>query len=91
MSNETRPGLVDAALALAAVMRHAGSTLDQTADRLEAYDRQPYPFPVVLMSNRVVDFLRALAPAEWRETPPDGWADVRPHPSYGPLLRERSG
>jgi hypothetical protein len=71
-------------------MRHANTSFDQTADRIESYDRQPYPFPIVPMSNRVVDFLRALAPAEWPEPPPEGWADVKPHPSYGPRLRERA-
>jgi hypothetical protein len=86
-----RLSLLDAALHLAAVMRYSGLSLGGTAERLAAYDSQPYPLTYVVSSNHVIDFLRALAGAQQAQL--DGRLPLEaehlgPRPSYGPRLRE---
>lgn len=78
--------LVRAARALAGVMRHADLGYAESADRITAYDSQPYPLPYVFMSTTVAAFLRALAAARGAGEP--STATAHPRPGYGPSLRD---
>lgn len=84
------PSLLDAALRLSATMQRLPLGLAATADRIEAYDRVPYPLTYAFSSHHVAGFLRALDAA--RQAREDGLAVAEaeappPRPSYGPRLR----
>lgn len=86
-----RSTLLEAAIQLAQVMRYEGLTLEQTAERIEQYDDQPYPIIYSVMSNRVSSFLRALGGAELAYRAGQVVPEAQPswpRPSYGPPLRE---
>jgi hypothetical protein len=82
------PSLIDAVRALVSVMRYRSMDLEQSAQRIEAYDRQPYPLSYVIMSNHITALLRALAAAERAEPPVQTL--TAPRTQYGPPRRVMS-
>ena len=87
--------LIEASRRIAQVMKY-GDTLRDSADRVERQDPlgQPYPVTLVLMSDHVVAFLRALADAEDMRVQDAAAFEVEvsramgARPVYGPRRRD---